>query len=59
LRPNKPSPVKPLAVWTFEDGTARDEMGYFGEGQIYGGATIQDGKLILDGKAAYMTTPPK
>lgn len=59
LRPNQPSPIKPLAMWKFEDGTARDEMGFFGEGQLHGGATIQDGKLILDGKEAYMTTPPK
>jgi len=59
LEVNQPSEIEPLAVWTFEDGTAKDEMGFFQDGKLFGDAAIQDGKLILDGKGDYMATPPK
>jgi len=48
---------KPLARWTFEDGAARDVMGTFPDGVLYGGATISDGALHLDGVDDYMGTP--
>jgi beta-fructofuranosidase len=51
-----PSSIKPLAQWTFEDGTARDEMGFFSDGTLHGGAHIADGKLHLDGIDDYLTT---
>jgi beta-fructofuranosidase len=59
LRPGGETPVPPLARWTFEDGTARDEMGFFEPGLLRGGAVIRDDKLYLDGKTAYVMTPPR
>jgi len=59
LQPNGPTPVKPLGRWTFEDGTPRDEMGCFDLAVLHNGAVIRDGKLHLDGKGAYLITPPK
>ncbi len=40
---------KPLALWTFEDGTAREEMGLFKNYVLQNGAKVQDGRLVLDG----------
>jgi len=40
---------KPLALWTFEDGTPRDQMGHFGKYVLQNGARIKDGRLVLDG----------
>jgi hypothetical protein len=54
LKPGEPSDPKPLAQWTFENGTASDSMGTFPEGVLHGGARIADGKLHLDGKDSYM-----
>ena len=54
LEPNKLSEPKPIAQWTFEDGTAADSMGTFPAGQLCGGARIAGGKLHLDGRDAYM-----
>jgi hypothetical protein len=45
---------KPLAQWTFEDGTAVDAMRTFPPGQLCGGAKIAGGKLLLNGTDAYM-----
>jgi hypothetical protein len=55
LRPNVPSDPKPLAWWTFEDGTARDEMGTFPPGRLHGGARIERGRLVLNGKDAFVS----
>ena len=44
LRPGGETPVKPLARWTFEDGTPRDEMGFFGPAVLRNGAVIRDGQ---------------
>jgi len=55
LAPNKPSNPKPIALWTFEDGTAKDSMGYFPICELHGRARIADGKLHLDGKSSYVT----
>jgi hypothetical protein len=57
LRPGEPSDPKPLGLWTFEDGTARDEMGTFPEGVLHGGARIDGGRLHLNGTDAYVATP--
>jgi beta-fructofuranosidase len=40
---------KPLALWTFEDGTAREEMGFVKNCTLHNGAHIEDGQLVLDG----------
>ncbi len=39
----------PLALWTFEDGTPREEMGFVKNAALHNGAHIQDGQLVLDG----------
>ena len=59
LRPDGETPVKPLARWTFEDGTPRDEMGFFGPAVLRNGAVIRDGQLHLDGQDDYLITPAK
>jgi beta-fructofuranosidase len=59
LKPNEPSGIRPLGQWTFEDGTARDSMGYFPMGELRGNARIIDGRLILDGgNDSYLLVPP-
>jgi beta-fructofuranosidase len=40
---------KPLALWSFEDGTPREEMGFFDKCVLQNGARIVDGRLVLDG----------
>ena len=59
LRPGGETPVKPLARWTFEDGTPRDQMGFFGPAVLRNGAVIREGKLHLDGQDDYLITPAK
>jgi hypothetical protein len=54
LQPNSLGDPKPLAQWTFEDGTANDAMKAFPPGELCGGARIAGGKLHLNGKDAYM-----
>lgn len=54
LKPNTPATPKPIAQWTFEDGTATDTMGLFPPGVLHGGARIADGKLHLNGRDAYV-----
>jgi len=54
LKPNILSEPKPLAHWTFEDGTADDSMQLFPTGKLHGHACIADGKLHLDGKDSYV-----
>lgn len=50
-----PPPV-PLAEWTF-DTDARDTRGTL-HGELHGSARIAEGRLLLDGKDAYLTTAP-
>lgn len=47
---------KPLAAWEFE-GDARDAVGDL-HGELVGGAKIEQGALLLDGKSAFLRTPP-
>jgi sucrose-6-phosphate hydrolase SacC (GH32 family) len=49
LQPDQPSKPDPVAWWTFEDGKAREKMGFFPSGQVIGAASISDGKLHLNG----------
>jgi len=58
LEPGKPSDPKPLAQWTFEDGSTADSMHTFPPGKLCGNARIVDGRLHLDGETAYLVTPP-
>jgi beta-fructofuranosidase len=52
LRLKQPSEIKPWAWWTFEDPAGADTTGRFPIGQLSGGAKIEGGKLMLDGKEA-------
>lgn len=57
LKPGTASDQKPIALWDFKDGSTRDSMGTFPDGVLHGGATVVDGKLVLDGVDGYMITP--
>ncbi len=57
LKPGSTAGPKPLARWTFDDGTCRDEEKTFPDGELHGGAFIEHGRLYLNGKDAYMSTP--
>lgn len=57
LRPADATGVRPLARWTFDDGTCRDAEGTFPPGALHGGARVRGGRLILNGKDAFMSTP--
>ncbi len=48
--------LAPVAVWDFEHG-AKDTVGKL-HGQLEGGAEIRNGRLVLDGRGAYLRTPP-
>lgn len=47
---------RPVAAWTF-DADARDSAGGL-HGTLEGGAVVRDGRLVLDGKGAFLQTPP-
>jgi len=46
----------PFAMWTFATN-ADDQMGRL-HGQLIGGAKVENGALVLDGKGSYLKTPP-
>lgn len=48
--------LQPLACWSFE-GNARDSVGKL-HGSLMGGAKISNGRLVLDGKEAFLRTEP-
>jgi len=52
LKPNEPSELKPWAWWTFDDAVCADRTGRFASSQLAGGAKVEDGRLLLDGKKA-------
>jgi len=54
LRPNRPSRPAPLAWWDFEEGRACDRMKLFRSSTLVGEARIENGRLHLDGKGAYL-----
>jgi hypothetical protein len=47
---------EPFAAWEF-DGDLRDTQGRL-HGEAHGGARIENGALVLDGRAAYVSTTP-
>lgn len=52
-----PSPGgAPVAVWNFERGS-QDSVGQL-HGELKDGATIRNGRLVLDGRKAFWQTPP-
>lgn len=50
-----PPAPKPFALWEFNED-ARDSEGDL-HGTLHGGARIENGRLILDGKDSFMSTP--
>jgi len=46
----------PVAAWTF-DADARDAVGNL-HGELMGGAVLRNGRLIVDGKGAFLRTAP-
>jgi len=54
LKPNESSEPKPWAWWSFDDKEAKDRTGRFPVTQLVGGATVEGGRLLLDGKGGTM-----
>ena len=48
---------RPLHQWTFNDGTPRDSAGG-APGELFGGAEIAGGRLLLDGVDDYLRSTP-
>jgi hypothetical protein len=51
-----PEPTQAMAAWEFEDDL-KDSFGKL-DATVYGGAKIEDGCLVLNGKTAYAATSP-
>lgn len=51
LKPGVPSDPPPWAWWTFEGKEPRDRTGRFRAARLVGGATLTEGRLVLDGKS--------
>ena len=51
-----PGGPRPLAAWRF-DGDARDAAGGL-HGELVAGAAVRGGRLVLDGKGAFVRTSP-
>lgn len=58
LRPGAQSDPEPLAWWSFGDGRVTDRMGRFPEATLFGGARIEGGRLVLDGRDSYLVATP-
>ena len=54
LKPNEESGSKPWAWWTFDDRNVKDRLGRFQGTSLVGGAGVEKGALILNGKTASM-----
>jgi len=50
------TPPEPIAEWRF-DGNLDDSLGEL-HGQAHGGAEVKQGRLLLNGKQAFVETPP-
>ena len=61
LRPNVEGEIKPWAWWSFDDAEAEDKMGRFAHTRIFGGAKVENGRLMLDGESGsfYATSRPE
>jgi len=51
LRPKVEGEIKPWAWWSFEDAVAEDKMGRFVHTRLFGGAEVENGRLMLDGES--------
>ena len=51
-----PEPPQPVARWAFDTNFADRVGGLHGDG--HGAATVSDGRLVLDGRTAYVATVP-
>ncbi len=56
LTPNELTGPKPVGWWPFKKDSPNDRMGNFADGQLIGGAEIEDGRLHLDGKGAALVS---
>jgi beta-fructofuranosidase len=54
LKPNDASGPKPWAWWTFDDKEAKDRSGRFAASKLVGGAKVENGRLVLDGRLGTM-----
>jgi hypothetical protein len=54
LKPGIVSVPTPRAWWNFQNGTADDVMGAFPVAELVGGARVENGRLVLDGKTGYL-----
>ncbi len=54
--PAAASTPQPISRWSF-DADARDQLGAL-HGELLGGATLRNGRLILDGNSAHLRTAP-
>ncbi|MCH2580717.1 MAG: DUF1549 domain-containing protein, partial [Planctomycetes bacterium] len=48
---------RPLALWTFENGSLQDQVGGM-HAKLNGSARVERGRLILDGKNSFGSTTP-
>lgn len=48
----------PYALWTFQDGTPREETGRIRNSTLHGGARIENGQLVLDGVDDFLGVVP-
>jgi hypothetical protein len=53
---NRPEPPQPIAAWDFDDGP-QDRIGGL-HAKLQGGAKLEGGRLVLDGKQAFAETAP-
>ena len=53
----RPAGPTPRSRWTFEDGSANDSVGGL-QGTLHGGAKIENGRLLLNGRGAFLRTAP-
>jgi beta-fructofuranosidase len=52
LKPGLASEPQPFAWWCFADAEPRDRMGRFASTTLKGGARVENGELVLDGRNA-------
>ena len=52
LKPDAASDIPPLAWWDFEGEAPKDRAGHFSHYKTEAGATLKDGRLVLDGKGS-------
>jgi len=51
LRPDIEGEIKPWGWWPFDDAAAQDKTGRFAQTRLFGGAKVENGRLMLDGES--------